>query len=225
MKTVPIKSKYIIVDGPDGSGKTTVAALMQEKLEAIGYKVVRVREFDATETNKEISKVVLGNRMDDLTRLLLVSAMRKEAFDAVISPALAQENTIVLADRGWPSTYAYQCKNRDNKNLLQSILSATLGEDAYVAVLITEYETSRQRMQATGKKLDVIEQDQDAAEYGRLVEAYSKVKPNLTVDTTRLSPAEVADLILQDFSLEVFMENSYSDERISATETNDSEAP
>lgn len=194
-----MKSRYLIIEGPDGSGKSTVTAIIEKALQDAGCNVVRVREFDATEGNKAISKVVLSTDMDDMTRLLLVSAMRKEAFLQVIDPALEQPNTIVLADRGWPSTLAYQCKTEENKRLLDHIMYETSKTKAYIAVIHTDFPTSRLRMAETGKTLDVIEQGQDEAEYNRLLETYSLVEADITVDSTDIDAHQVAALILKDF--------------------------
>lgn len=196
-----MNSNYIIIEGPDGSGKSTTTALIEKALTAKGYNVVRVREFDATEGNKAISKVVLSTSMSDMTRLLLVSAMRKEAFLQVIEPALLVPNTIVLADRGWPSTLAYQCKTEENKRLLDHIMYETSKVKAYVAVIKTDFEESRKRMASTGKSLDVIELGQDEAEYNRLLDSYSLVDADIIVDSTYINAEQVASAILDDFLL------------------------
>jgi dTMP kinase len=100
---------YLIVDGPDGGGKTTQGNLLADAL-GQDFDVLRVREPGGTAIGDEIRTVLLDRRhrgMSSLTELFLFSASRRETIEKIVAPALG-DGKIVLSDRSYYSTEAYQ---------------------------------------------------------------------------------------------------------------------
>ena len=105
--------KLIVLEGAEGVGKTTQLRLLAEWLEAHGHDVVAVREPGGTVLGDEIRRILLDPASDISPRAeaLLFMASRAQLVEREIRPALAQ-NMLVLVDRFFLSTYAYQCAGR-----------------------------------------------------------------------------------------------------------------
>ncbi len=105
-----ITARFITFEGGEGTGKTTQARLLAERLRAAGHKVLETREPGGTEGAEAIRQLLLtgdARRWDGLCELLLICAARRDHVQKVIQPALA-EGAVVLCDRFVDSTLAYQ---------------------------------------------------------------------------------------------------------------------
>ncbi len=101
---------FITLEGPDGSGKTTQTRLLAEWLTAQGYPLLATREPGGTPIGEAIRAVLHDCTYTDMvpqTEILLFSAARAQHVAQVIRPALLA-GKIVLCDRYFDSTYAYQ---------------------------------------------------------------------------------------------------------------------
>lgn len=101
---------FIVLEGPDGSGKSTQMRLLRETLAARSLDIVWTREPGGTPIGEQIRGVLhdLGNvSMLPITEALLYSAARAQHVAEVIRPALARGAT-VISDRYYASTLAYQ---------------------------------------------------------------------------------------------------------------------
>ena len=104
------KGLFITLEGPDGSGKTTVATLIVEELKKRGFSVVHTREPGGIEIAEQIRKVILDPKntaMDARTEALLYAASRRLHLVERVFPAL-KEGKIVLCERFLDSSLAYQ---------------------------------------------------------------------------------------------------------------------
>ncbi|MCH2529322.1 MAG: dTMP kinase [Dehalococcoidia bacterium] len=101
-------SLFIVFEGIDGSGKTTQAELLAEKLTSIQQSNIIIREPGGTPLGESIRKELKSNpNLDPVTQLFLFSACRTELIKDVINPNL-EEGHIVICDRYIFSTIAYQ---------------------------------------------------------------------------------------------------------------------
>ena len=103
-------SIFITLEGPDGSGKTTIAKMVVETLERLGYQVVFTREPGGISISEQIRDIILNKEnteMDGRTEALLYAASRRQHIAQKILPAL-KENKIVICDRFLDSSLAYQ---------------------------------------------------------------------------------------------------------------------
>ncbi|MDO9485859.1 MAG: dTMP kinase [Actinomycetota bacterium] len=101
---------FIVLEGPDGSGKSTQARLLVEHLVSRGRQVVQTREPGGTPAAEAIRSLVLNPQfagLDDRTEALLFAAARAEHVAQVIRPAL-QQGAVVVCDRYIDSSIAYQ---------------------------------------------------------------------------------------------------------------------
>ena len=102
--------KFIVLEGPEGCGKSTQIVTLCGRLEAEGHKVRLVREPGGTAIGEKLRGVLLdasNTSMTVGTELLLYMACRAQLVHEVIRPAL-EEGYIVAADRFLTSTIVYQ---------------------------------------------------------------------------------------------------------------------
>lgn len=99
---------FVTFEGIDGSGKSTQATLLAERLRADGQDVVVTREPGGTELGERIRDLVLhGGHVAPWTEALLYAASRAQHVDEVIRPALVR-GAWVVCDRYVDSSVAYQ---------------------------------------------------------------------------------------------------------------------
>jgi dTMP kinase len=105
---------FITLEGPDGAGKSTQAALLVTALRNVGYDVVAVHEPGGTELGDAIRAMLVrraGPPIEPWAEALLFSACRAQLVREVIVPAL-RRGAVVVADRFADSTLAYQGAGR-----------------------------------------------------------------------------------------------------------------
>jgi dTMP kinase len=105
-----MRGKFIVFEGIDGSGKSSVSAKIEERLKSAGRRVLRTREPGGTPIGEKVRAVLLdpaNAEMVPWTELFLYMASRAQLVDQVIRPAL-KEGVDVLCDRYYYSTAAYQ---------------------------------------------------------------------------------------------------------------------
>ena len=105
-----MKGLFIVMEGPDGSGKTTQINLLKESLEEAGYECLITREPGGTVIGEEVRQLILNpehKEMSPVTEMLLYAASRAQLVHEVIGPAL-EEGKIVISDRFVDSSIVYQ---------------------------------------------------------------------------------------------------------------------
>jgi dTMP kinase len=99
---------FVTFEGLDGSGKTTQAKLLRDRLEADGEEIVWTREPGGTELGERIRELVLhGGDVAPWAEALLYAASRAQHVEEVIRPAL-ERGASVICDRYVDSSVAYQ---------------------------------------------------------------------------------------------------------------------
>ncbi|MCR4633018.1 MAG: dTMP kinase [Erysipelotrichaceae bacterium] len=105
-----MKGRFITFEGPDGSGKTTVATEVCRRLEQMGYAVVHTREPGGIAISEDIRKIILDPKntmMDAKTEALLYAASRRQHLVEKVFPAM-EAGKIVICERFLDSSLAYQ---------------------------------------------------------------------------------------------------------------------
>jgi len=164
----------------DGSGKSTQAKLLVERLKAGGKHVLATVEPGGTAIGEQIRRILLDARNQDLrptAELLLYFASRAQNVDECIRPALA-DGRIVVSDRFTDSTQAYQGYARglgaETVHALDRIACNVLAPDLTLLIdidLETSLKRARTRNQFSGKA--ETRMDDQSVEFHRKVrEAY-----------------------------------------------------
>jgi len=102
--------KFVVLDGPDGCGKTTQAKLLAQWLQEQGVPTEMFRDPGDTAIGEKIRQILLNPEhivMGTATEVLLYMAARAQLWAEKISPGLKSDKCVVL-DRWLSSTCAYQ---------------------------------------------------------------------------------------------------------------------
>ncbi|WP_414042083.1 dTMP kinase [Macrococcus animalis] len=101
-------SYFITIEGPEGSGKSTVVKAIEETL-VKDFRVITTREPGGIKISEDIRNILLddASAMDYRTEALLFAASRRQHLVEKVLPALEQ-GKIVICDRFIDSSLAYQ---------------------------------------------------------------------------------------------------------------------
>ncbi|NLE60775.1 MAG: dTMP kinase [Planctomycetes bacterium] len=106
-----LSGKFIVFDGPDGSGKGTQIERLARALTAEGVPIVCTRDPGGTAIGDQIREILLHKNllaeMDVRCETLLFMASRAQLVGEVIAPAIREGKT-VICDRFISATCAYQ---------------------------------------------------------------------------------------------------------------------
>ncbi|RMH58618.1 MAG: dTMP kinase [Bacteroidetes bacterium] len=173
----------ITFEGIDGSGKSTQARRLVERLERAGYPVLPVREPGGTALSEAVRRLLLDPALpvDPMAELLLFSAARAQLVAERIRPAL-DAGHLVVCDRFYDSTTAYQGGGRrladlDWLHAFNRRVTGGLVPDRtyYIAVSPAVARARRAgRMDAPPPGGDRMEEAGEAF-YDRVVDAYEQL--------------------------------------------------
>ena len=166
---------FLVVEGPEGAGKSTLVAGLAARMRSAGIEPVTVREPGGTPAAEAIRAAFLDpdHRLSPNTELLYVTAARAHLVQDVIGPAL-KASRVVVSDRYDLSTHAYQAAGRglDPDTVAYVNRVATGGLRPHLTlVLDIPSEVGRTRQAAGGKAGDRLEQE-DPQFHRRVAAAY-----------------------------------------------------
>lgn len=151
---------FIVFEGPDGSGKSSMVEEARRHLEVKGVAASFVQDPGGTKIGQQLRSVLLDAKnaeMCALTELLLYVASRAQLVEEVIRPAL-ERGEVVVSDRFTMSTLVYQGVNGalPEKRLKEVVgLGVEAVRPDHVILLDVPAETGLARV---GKSRDRMEQ-------------------------------------------------------------------
>lgn len=145
---------FIVLEGIEGSGKSTQARMLGDWLSSLGISHVLAREPGGTVIGEEIRRALLhGGDVPARTELLLMLAARAAFVEQVVKPALAR-GEVVVADRYEMSSLAYQGGGRglgfDDVRAVNAFATAGLKPDVTLLLDVPLEEGIARREQRDG---------------------------------------------------------------------------
>lgn len=102
------RGKFIVLEGGEGSGKTSCLYFLKEKF-SNGGNIIFTREPGGTSVGEKVRTILLQEEMHILTELFLFCGVRSEVVRKIIRPAL-ESGKHVVCDRFYQSTETYQIR-------------------------------------------------------------------------------------------------------------------
>lgn len=164
-------------EGIDGSGKSTQARRLNDRLQEQGYDTLLVREPGGTPFAERVRSILLDStfNIQAVAELLLFSAARAQLVAERIRPAL-EAGRIVICDRFYDSTTAYQGAGRGIaepewiEGLHQRVTNGLTPDRTYL--LSVDPQTARERREAEADdRMEAAGMDF----YERVAESYNEL--------------------------------------------------
>lgn len=159
---------YIVIEGQDGTGKSTQAELLKTYYEKQGREVVLLEEPDGDLPQAhDLHDLILtrGYNLEPLTNVLLFTAARVELWQKIAEPTLKRGGVVISARNYW-STLAYQgygegvSKNKIIR-LTKNILPTRYFNPDYGFILVVPDAVRLARQASRGKATETFEQKSD----------------------------------------------------------------
>lgn len=182
-----MSAKFILIEGGDGSGKSTLVRNLATALQGESKSVVVTREPGGSPMAEEIRRLILqretGDNFSPDAEMLLFYAARLQHLADTIVPALTR-GEVVICDRFEVSTYAYQIHARSgNKPLFEKLhqevvrILRPLKVDCIYAHCDLDPTVAAKRVALAGRLIPDVFDDREQAFHELVREGY-RVAPN-----------------------------------------------
>jgi dTMP kinase len=165
-----LKGRLIVVEGADGSGRSTQIALLRSWLEHLGYATAEIGLKRSTLVGRELEEVKKGNTLSPLTFSLFYATDFADQLENIIIPAL-RADFIVLADR-----YIYTLMARDivrgvDPQWVTEVYSIALVPDAVFYLKVSPRNLAERNFRKNGL-LDYWESGMDIQRSGDMYDCF-----------------------------------------------------
>ena len=181
--------KLIVIEGPDGAGKSTLQRGLAAQLSVQGVTVVQSREPTNGPHGTALRQAAQSVRLAPEQELELLLKDRRAHVDAVIAPALARGDWVIL-DRYYFSTIAYQGAAGLDLAMLQAVNEAFAPPPDVLLLLDLPVEESLKRIASRGVASDEFERPSTLKRVREIFLTFAAL-PYATLLDARLPPEEL----------------------------------
>lgn len=206
------RGKYVVIEGHDGTGKSTQVELLRAKLKEQGIDSVEMHEPGGIAFADRLREVIKDGSLErsPITNLLLFTAARRELWQQLALPAL-EKGDWVIAARSWYSTLAYQGYGEGvDRTLIADVTRQFVGEEyltpdyAFILTLDGNDAERHRRLseRGTNERLDTFEskssdfQDKVNIAYAEIAKTHKA-----TVIAAHDTPDEICNNISEKITL------------------------
>ncbi len=180
------KAKLIVIEGPDGAGKSTLQRGMAAQLLTRGIQVVQSREPTTGPHGTALRQAALRQRLAPEQELELLLQDRRAHVQEVIAPALARGDWVIL-DRYYFSTIAYQGAAGLDLAMLQAVNVAFAPPPDVLLLLDLPVAESLKRIASRGVASDEFERPNTLKRVREIFLTFASL-PYAAVLDARLAP-------------------------------------
>ncbi len=202
---------YIVIEGQDGTGKSTQAKLLVEYLKKQGKEALLMEEPDGDLPQAhDLHDLILVRgkeyNLEGITNVLLFTAARIELWKKLAEPILRRGGYVVSA-RNWWSTLAYQAYGEGvSKNKIIRITKELLPNKYFApdlsAILTLSDEERLKRQKVRNKDIETFEAKANDFQQ-RVNHAYPKIAKDFNIPLVDATPSipEIQENLLKLFKL------------------------
>jgi dTMP kinase len=165
-----LQGKLIVIEGADGSGRSTQIALLRNWLERLGYPTAEIGLKRSTLVGRELEEVKRGNILSPLTFSLFYATDFADQLENIIIPAL-QADFVVLADRYIHTLMARDIVRGVNPEWVHGMYSIALVPDAVFYLKVSPQELAERNFRKSGM-LDYWESGMDIQRSGDMFDCF-----------------------------------------------------
>lgn len=186
---------YIVIEGQDGTGKSTQARLLAEHFKKQGKEVVIMDEPDGDIPQAHIihDLILTGDyNLEPLTNVMLFTAARLELWHKIAKPTL-KNGGVVISARNWWSTLAYQGYGEGVSRsriirITKDLLPSEYVNPTHGIILVTDDKTRLSRQGNRGKAIETFESKPDIFQQ-KVNLAYPKIAKEFNIPVIDASPS------------------------------------
>lgn len=151
-----LSGKYIVIEGHDGTGKSTQVTIIRQKLLEYGIESIEFHEPSGSPIADSIRNIIKDGslRRDAMTNMLLFNAARHDIWKSRALPAL-KDGKWVVAARNYYSTLAYQGYGENLKLDLIETITRKSTDERYMSpdlAVILDLDDDKERINRIGKR-------------------------------------------------------------------------
>lgn len=182
-----LSGKLVVVEGADGSGRTTQISLLKDWLEKMGHATVNVGLKRSTLVSEELAEAQKGNVLGPTTRSLFYATDFADQLENGIVPAL-KSGFIVLADRYIYTLMARDIVRGEDRAWVESLYGMALVPDVVFYIHVSPQQLVERNFQKHAE-LDYWESGMDVGLSRDRFESFVKYQRLMSNEFKRMQEA------------------------------------
>jgi len=179
-----LKGKLLVVEGSDGSGRSTQIDLLHKHLEVLGYPTIDVGLKRSLLVSAELQEALLGNTLSPVTMTLFYATDFADQLENNIIPAL-KAGFVVLADRYIYTLMAREVVRGMSREWVQKVYSIALVPDAVFYLTVSPRVLAERNLMKSGM-LDFWESGMDISRQGDMYQCFVDYQRKMRTEFQRM---------------------------------------